>query len=130
MHGLHIQLRGDLGAGKTAFVRAVLRGLGHTGRVRSPTYTLVEPYTLIAGTTPLDIYHFDLYRFTDPAEWIDSGFDEYLDAGALCFIEWPERAAASLGAPDLAMAFDILGEGRRLIACAYSYSGQYCLERC
>jgi tRNA threonylcarbamoyladenosine biosynthesis protein TsaE len=129
-HGLQIQLRGDLGAGKTTLVRALLRGLGHAGRVRSPTYTLVEPYTLELPAGELRLYHFDLYRFSDPAEWIDAGFREYFDAGAVCLVEWPQQAGALLGVPDLVFALDLEGEGRRLDARAYSELGNACLESC
>ena len=131
-HGLQVQLVGDLGAGKTTLVRATLRGLGHVGRVRSPTYTLVEPYVLERPAGELALYHFDLYRFTDPAEWADAGFREYFDSGAICLVEWPQRAGRLLGVPDLVFALDLDhgGDGRILVARAYSESGKACLERC
>jgi tRNA threonylcarbamoyladenosine biosynthesis protein TsaE len=131
-HGLQVQLVGDLGAGKTTLVRATLRGLGHTGRVRSPTYTLVEPYVLERPVGELTLYHFDLYRFTDPAEWADAGFREYFDSGAICLVEWPQRAGRLLGVPDLVFSLDLdsEGNGRVLVARAYSESGKACLERC
>ena len=129
-HGLQVQLTGDLGAGKTTLVRATLRGLGHTGRVRSPTYTLVEPYAVERPDGELELYHFDLYRFTDPAEWADAGFREYFDSGAVCLVEWPQRAGGLLGVPDLVFSLDVDGDGRLLIARAYSESGKACLERC
>jgi tRNA threonylcarbamoyladenosine biosynthesis protein TsaE len=129
-HGLQVQLTGDLGAGKTTLVRATLRGLGHTGRVRSPTYTLVEPYVIERPAGELALYHFDLYRFTDPAEWADAGFREYFDSGAVCLVEWPQRAGGLLGVPDLVFSLDVDGDGRLLLARAYSESGKACLERC
>jgi tRNA threonylcarbamoyladenosine biosynthesis protein TsaE len=95
--GLRVSLRGGLGAGKTTFVRSLLAALGHTGRVRSPTFTLHEPYE-IAG---LPVHHFDLYRFTDPREWIDAGFDELTRGSALSLIEWPELAQSMLPPMDL-----------------------------
>ncbi|WP_233865611.1 tRNA (adenosine(37)-N6)-threonylcarbamoyltransferase complex ATPase subunit type 1 TsaE [Paraburkholderia adhaesiva] len=131
-HGLHVQLLGDLGAGKTSLVRATLRALGHAGRVRSPTYTLVEPYTVETPNGELQLYHFDLYRFSDPAEWADAGFREYFAAGAVCLVEWPQRAGGLLGVPDLVFSLEPgeQGEGRVLTAYAYSASGKACLERC
>jgi tRNA threonylcarbamoyladenosine biosynthesis protein TsaE len=136
--GLQVHLLGDLGAGKTTLVRATLRALGHAGRVRSPTYTLVEPYTVErpdvgADDGPdgeLNLYHFDLYRFNDPAEWADAGFREYFDSGAICLVEWPQRAGALLGVPDLVLSLEVDGDGRRLTARSYSESGKACLERC
>jgi tRNA threonylcarbamoyladenosine biosynthesis protein TsaE len=133
--GLHVQLLGDLGAGKTSLVRAALRALGHTGRVRSPTYTLVEPYTVARPDSAggeLQLYHFDLYRFSDPAEWADAGFREYFAQGAVCLVEWPQRAGGLLGVPDLVFQLEPgpNGEGRVLTAYAYSASGKACLERC
>jgi tRNA threonylcarbamoyladenosine biosynthesis protein TsaE len=132
--GLHVQLYGELGAGKTTLVRATLRALGHVGRVRSPTYTLVEPYTLANEFGPLQVYHFDLYRFADPAEWAEAGFREYFAAGALCLVEWPQQAGGLLGLPDLAFTLEVSGGeaglGRRLSARAYSQTGTQCLDRC
>ena len=128
--GLQVQLIGDLSAGKTTLVRATLRALGHAGRVRSPTYTLVEPYSLATETGPLELYHFDLYRFADPAEWADAGFREYFDAGAICLVEWPQRAGGLLGVPDLEFTLEQEGEGRVLIARAFSETGKSCLESC
>ncbi|HVL59039.1 MAG TPA: tRNA (adenosine(37)-N6)-threonylcarbamoyltransferase complex ATPase subunit type 1 TsaE [Burkholderiaceae bacterium] len=90
-------LSGDLGTGKTTLVRALLRSLGFEDRVKSPTFTLVEPYNL----SSFDLYHFDLYRFSSDEEWRDAGFDDYLRSGAVCVVEWPERAAGALPVPDL-----------------------------
>lgn len=101
-------LRGDLGAGKTEFARGVLAGLGHHGRVPSPTYTLVEPYPL-AGTTVL---HIDLYRLRDPAELDDLGLADALAAGAIALVEWPEQAAGRLPPADLEIWLEVSGEGR------------------
>jgi tRNA threonylcarbamoyladenosine biosynthesis protein TsaE len=128
--GMQVQLIGDLGAGKTTLVRATLRAMGHAGRVRSPTYTLVEPYSLDTGDGPLDVYHFDLYRFADPAEWADAGFREYFDRGAICLVEWPQQAGGMLGMPDLEIRLEIVDEGRVLVARAFSETGKTCLESC
>lgn len=99
---VHVQLSGDLGAGKTTLSRAVLRALGHAGKVRSPTYTLCEPYNVLrADGTPLTVYHFDLYRFADPEEWIDAGFRDCFAEPAFNLVEWPEKAGRLLGEPDL-----------------------------
>jgi tRNA threonylcarbamoyladenosine biosynthesis protein TsaE len=128
--GMQVQMLGDLGAGKTSLVRATLRGLGVATRVRSPTYTLVEPYELSNQSGPRTVYHFDLYRFTDPTEWIDSGFRDYLGGNALCLIEWPQRAGDLLGTPDLSLTLDWQGDGRVLDALAFSEQGKQCLDRC
>ncbi len=96
-----IELHGPLGAGKTTFVRHLLRALGVHGRIKSPTYAVVEPYTL-AGTGPaLDIWHFDFYRFNDPREWEDAGFRELFAAPGLKLAEWPEKADTLLPVADL-----------------------------
>lgn len=117
--GLIVHLTGELGAGKTTLVRGVLRGLGHAGSVRSPTYTLVEPYEL-AGRR---VYHLDLYRLADPEEleWI--GIRDLLDADSLALIEWPERGGGVLPPADLVMALEYFGTGRRVTLTGHSDAG-------
>jgi tRNA threonylcarbamoyladenosine biosynthesis protein TsaE len=93
-----LTLQGDLGAGKTTFVRHLLRALGVRGRIKSPTYAVVEPHSaidcpLMPTGEPLAIWHFDFYRFTDPREWEDAGFRELFASPGLKLVEWPERAA-------------------------------------
>jgi tRNA threonylcarbamoyladenosine biosynthesis protein TsaE len=106
---LVIFLQGDLGAGKTTFSRGFLRGLGHQGRVPSPTYTLIEPYEL----SPLPVYHMDLYRLQDGAELEFLGLDD-LPEPLVLLIEWPERAAVELGEPDLRLSLAFADQGRKL----------------
>ena len=118
--GRVVHLRGDLGAGKTTLARGLLRGLGHAGRVKSPTYTLVEPYEL----SSLHFYHFDFYRLKDRSEWEERGFREYFDPGALCVVEWPERAAGFLFPPDLEISLFFDGEARRAQLEAHTDSGR------
>jgi tRNA threonylcarbamoyladenosine biosynthesis protein TsaE len=93
----YVELTGPLGAGKTTFVRHLLRSLGVTGRVKSPTYAVIEPYEL----PTLNISHFDFYRFDDPREWADAGFREVFASAGLKLAEWPEKAATVLPTPDL-----------------------------
>lgn len=109
-------LEGQLGAGKTTLVRGILRALGHEGSVKSPTYTLLEPYE-VAGRT---IYHFDLYRIGDSEELDFIGFDELLDTDAIKLIEWPEQGAGRLPAPDVRIRLSLEGEGRRVEVSVYS----------
>jgi len=122
--GMAIWLRGDLGAGKTTLVRGVLRGMGYAGKVKSPTYTLVEPYA-VSG---LYLYHFDLYRFNDPEEWDASGFREHFNPTSLCFVEWPEKAEELMPKPDLEICLALQGAGRSVKISAKSAQGKACLE--
>ena len=128
--GFVLFLSGDLGAGKTSFTRAVLRALGHTGRVRSPTFTLAESYNLPG----FELYHFDFYRFSSEEEWRDAGFDEQLGGAAAAIVEWPELGGARLPAPDLRLRLapadaDAPDDGRRIVALtANTERGQRCLS--
>jgi tRNA threonylcarbamoyladenosine biosynthesis protein TsaE len=107
-----IELHGPLGAGKTTFVRHLLRALGVAGRVKSPTYTVMEAYTLPGGGTAS---HFDFYRFTDPREWADAGFREVFAAPGLKLAEWPEHAAAVLPVADLQLHIDTAADDSRTL---------------
>jgi tRNA threonylcarbamoyladenosine biosynthesis protein TsaE len=123
--GRVLHLSGELGTGKTTLARGLLRELGHTGRVRSPSYPLVELYVL----SRLHLYHFDFYRFKDRGEWQDSGFREYFNPQSACLVEWPERAGADLPPPDLAVRLAIEGEGRRAWLTAGTPEGRDWLQR-
>ena len=123
--GLYVALSGNLGSGKTTLTRGMLRGLGYPGKVRSPTYTLVELYNL----SKLDLYHFDFYRFNDPQEWADAGFREYFEPRNVCLVEWPERAEGLLPAPDLQITLSQHAGGRRARIAAETENGIRCLDR-
>jgi len=121
---LYMELEGELGAGKTCWVRGMLRGMGYEGRVVSPTYTLVEPYQ--AGG--LQLLHLDLYRLSDPAELEFLGVADQAKEGTVMCVEWPRRAAGALPAPDLRMNFQYCGTGRRLDVQALTATGLKWLE--
>jgi tRNA threonylcarbamoyladenosine biosynthesis protein TsaE len=102
---LFIELHGDLGAGKTTLVRHLLQTLGVTGRIKSPTYAIVESYDDIKNALyqPLNLWHFDFYRFNDPLEWEEAGFRDIFASRGIKLAEWPEKAAAELPVADIAM---------------------------
>ena len=118
--GRVLHLSGDLGTGKTTLVRGLLRALGVTGPVKSPTYTWVEPYTV----SRLDLYHFDFYRFADRTEWLSSGLREYFRPDAFCIVEWPEKVGALLPLPDLKVLLKYEGDSRRASVESHSPAGE------
>ncbi|BCU07149.1 tRNA (adenosine(37)-N6)-threonylcarbamoyltransferase complex ATPase subunit type 1 TsaE [Allochromatium tepidum] len=119
-----IFLEGDLGTGKTTLTRGILRGLGHSGAVRSPTYTLVEPYAL----TGLELHHFDLYRLGDPEELDYLGLRDLLGRDSVWVVEWPERGAGLLPKPDLRIRLVHRDAGRHLTLTAMSPAGEALLS--
>ena len=123
--GLVIYMSGELGAGKTTLARGILRGLGHAGRVKSPSYALVEPYTF----SRLYLYHFDFYRFTDPRELGDAGFRDYFNPDSVCLVEWPENAAGMLPAADLSIRLQVAGTGRQIEIDADTEAGRRCIRQ-
>lgn len=122
--GLIVFLRGNLGAGKTTLARGILRGLGYEGKVKSPTYNLVELYKI----SRLYFYHFDFYRFNDPIEWEDAGFREYFNAESICLVEWPEKARGLLPTADLEILLGITETGRNVEIQAGTEAGRQCLK--
>src|SRR5690606_40376684 len=116
-------LCGDLGAGKTTLARGILRGLGHEGRVKSPTFTLLEPYKF----SRLYLYHFDFYRFLDAGELEESGFREYFNPESVCLVEWPEKAPG-LAAADLKIGIRTEQQGRAVEITAHTEVGRRCLD--
>ena len=121
--GLVIYLSGDLGAGKTTLARGVLRGLGYSGKVKSPSYALVEPYAF----SRLYLYHFDFYRFTHPRELGEAGFREHFNPASVCLVEWPERAAGAVPGADIAITLKVARAGRELEVDADTEAGRRCI---
>jgi len=126
---IHIWLVGDLGTGKTTFVRYFLRSLGFMGKVKSPTYNLCEPYQLEIDNHSYDFHHFDLYRMNSPTEWEEAGFKDILTSSGICLIEWPEIAQGTLPDPDLILALAYDSESSRTVTItAKSAGGQMLLN--
>jgi tRNA threonylcarbamoyladenosine biosynthesis protein TsaE len=123
--GLVIYLTGELGAGKTTLARGVLRGLGHAGKVKSPSFALVEPYIF----SRLYLYHFDFYRFTDPRELGDAGFREHFNPESVCLVEWPELAAGVVPGADVKVALKLADVGRELEIDADTEAGRRCVKK-
>lgn len=118
--GTQINLQGELGTGKTTLVRGFLNKLGYTGIVRSPTYTLVEPYFLTRG----NIYHFDLFRLHSPDELEAIGVRDYLDGKSTCLVEWPEKGGCLFLRPDLSTTIIHAGTARTVTLTALSETGK------
>ena len=126
-----IQLHGDLGTGKTTLARHLLKALGVSGRIKSPTYAVVEPYA-VAGTAPVNalaIWHFDFYRFNDPNEWEEAGFRDIFASTGLKLVEWPDKAGKHLPPADLDVHIEMLAsETRAVVLTAYTSAGAALLQ--
>lgn len=120
-----IELCGTLGAGKTTFTRYLLRSLGIQGRIKSPSYAVVETHEL----PDISVHHFDFYRFNDPQEWEDAGFRDLFGAAGLKLVEWPDKAAGLLPTPDLRLIISPVGESSRKVSLhAYTSKGAMALD--
>ncbi|MFZ6656857.1 tRNA (adenosine(37)-N6)-threonylcarbamoyltransferase complex ATPase subunit type 1 TsaE [Undibacterium sp. TJN19] len=125
--GLSIFLHGDLGAGKTALARAMIHAAGHVGNVKSPTYTLAEPYQVTLKGQAVTIMHFDLYRMISAEEFTEAGFRDEFNDSNICIVEWPEKADGVLPTPDLNVFLRVAGHGREVELHALSVKGTACL---
>ncbi len=126
--GVNVYLHGDLGAGKTTLVRGALNGLEFFGKVKSPTYTLVEPYQVQINKKMTNVYHFDLYRFMDEEEWEAAGFRDYFNPHSICLIEWPDKAGSLIPQADIDVYLELSGEGRIARLIGNTTAGKVCLE--
>jgi tRNA threonylcarbamoyladenosine biosynthesis protein TsaE len=124
-NGAVVYLHGDLGAGKTTFTRGVVQGFGHEGKVKSPTYTLVEPYELNRA----NVYHFDLYRLGDPEELEYMGIRDYFSSDAICIVEWPEKGGEFIPTPDLNISLSYVNTERKIVMESASERGITIIER-
>jgi tRNA threonylcarbamoyladenosine biosynthesis protein TsaE len=122
---LKIWLLGNLGSGKTTLARGLLRALGHPGPVKSPTYSLIEPYVV----SRLNLYHFDFYRINCPEEFLDAGLEEYFSETGVCIVEWPQRAVPYLPSPDLVITLSPHEHGRQATITAKTETGRRCINR-
>lgn len=127
--GLTIYLHGDLGAGKTALTRALLHAAGHVGTVKSPTYTLSEPYQVQLDGRTVAVIHFDLYRMGSAEEFLDAGFREDFNGDNICIVEWPEKAEGVLPPADIDLYLTVAGVGRDVELQASTALGTSCLQR-
>ena len=125
---LKIYLHGDLGSGKTTLTRALLKEAGHSGKVKSPTYTLVEPYVIELNGHAVDLLHFDLYRMSCPEEFLEAGFRDHFNEESVCLVEWAEKAVSALPVADIDISFEISGDGRTVVLRSVSEKGSRCLE--
>lgn len=123
--GLKIYLSGELGAGKTTLVRALLRGLGWADKVKSPSYALVELYEV----SSLYLHHFDFYRLNKPEEWMEAGLHEYFDGSGVCLVEWPEKAGELLPRPDIVIRMRVADGAREVTIAAETEAGSECLAQ-
>lgn len=122
--GLVIWLCGDLGAGKTTLTRGLLRALGHTGSVKSPTYTLLESY----DTPTISLYHFDFYRFSHADEFLEAGLEDYFGTAGVCLVEWADKARPYVPLADLEIHLHVEGDGRQARLLARNAKGSVCLK--
>lgn len=123
--GMTVFLSGPLGAGKTTLTRGLIGALGYAGRVKSPSYSLVELY-VVSG---LNLYHFDFYRFTEVKEFRDAGLGEYFNDSSLCIVEWPEKALDQLPGPDLSITLEMNDAGgRTAVVASATESGRRCID--